>query len=185
MMDAMHLLRRNESVLVIVDVQERLHRVIPNAHEAMRNVAILSHGVTLMGVPTVVTEQYPKGIGPTTPEVAEAAGDAPVVEKREFGSFGNENFVEAMRPYANKTLIVCGFETHVCVMQTALQARARGHRVFVVADAVGSRSPMNNQLALDRMREADCTIVSTEMALFELLGSSEAPEFKAIQQLIK
>jgi len=184
-MDALHLLRRDEAVLIVIDTQEKLHRVIADAHAAMRNIAHLAEGARRLGVPILVTEQYPKGVGPTTPEVRAAAGDAPTIEKHEFGSFHNEAFRAALAPYANKTLILCGFETHVCVMQTALQARAQGHRVFVVADAVGSRSPWDKQLALERMREARCAIVSTEMALFELLGTSDDPEFKTIQKLIK
>ena len=185
MMDAMHLLKRDEAVLVVIDVQDKLHRVIADAHAAMRNVASIAKGARLLGLPVLVTEQYPQGIGSTVAEVKEAAGGAPVIEKREFGGFSNDAFRKAIAPYANKTLILCGFETHVCVLQTALQARGLGHRVFVVADAVGSRSEWNKQLALERMREAGCTIVSTEMALFELLATSAAPEFKEIQKLIK
>lgn len=184
-MDAMHLLKREEAVLIVVDTQEKLHSVITGAHEAIRNIAILSQGARALGVPVMVAEQYPKGLGPTVLEVKEALGGAPVLEKREFGCFANANFRKAMEPYVNKTLIVCGFETHVCVMQTALQARALGHRVFVVADAVGSRVLGNHQLGLSRLREGGCVIVSTEMILFEMLETSTAPQFKDISKLVK
>ena len=184
-MDALHMLKREESVALVIDVQEKLMPVIASSAEVTRNTANLVHGLRILNVPLFVTEQYPKGLGPTVAPVKEAAQGAPVIQKREFGSFANADFRAAMDPYANKTLIVCGVEAHVCVLQTSLQARSRGHRVFVVADAVGSRNPENKQMALDRLREADCTLVTTEMALFELLGTSEAPEFKAIQSLIR
>lgn len=184
-MDAIHLLKRDEAVCIVIDTQERLHAVIGDSHQVMKNVGILARGLQALKVPIIVTEQYPQGIGPTVEEVKEAVGDAPIIEKREFGCFTNEAFCKAVAPYAHKTFILCGFEAHVCVLQTALQARGRGHRVFVVADAVSSRRSENRDMALERLKEAGCTLVTTEMALFELLESSEAPEFKEIQRLIK
>ena len=184
-MDAMHLLKREEAVLIVVDTQEKLHSVIAGAHDAIRNIAILTQGARALGVPLVAAEQYPKGLGPTVLEVKDALGGAPIIEKREFGCFANASFKKMMEPYLNKTLIVCGFETHVCVMQTALQARALGHRVFVVADAVGSRNERNHQLGLSRLREGGCVIVSVEMILFEMLETSAAPVFKEISKLVK
>jgi hypothetical protein len=184
-MDAMHLLKRDESVGLIIDVQERLHGVIDDAERVARKVGVLARGLRVLGVPLLVTEQYPKGVGPTLAEVKAAAGEATLIEKREFGCFGSALFRETMEPYADKTLILCGYETHVCVLQTALQARGRGHRVFVVADAAGSREPENKRMALERLREAGCTVTTVEMTLFELLGSADSPEFKAIQALIK
>ncbi len=184
-MEHLHLIKRNETVCVIIDAQDKLHRVIPDSHEVMRNVAILASGMRELGAPVVVTEQYPKGVGPTCPEIKAVLGDAPIIEKREFSCYANESFQKLMAPYANKTLVLCGFEAHVCVLQTAIQARSRGHRVAIVTDAVSSRSRPNKEAALERLRAAGCCMVTTEMILFELLETSTDPAFKAISQLIK
>lgn len=185
MSDPLHLLKPEEAVLLVIDTQEKLHRVIADAHTVMQNVARLARGAAALGTPIFVTEQYPKGVGPTEPMVKEAVGDAPVIEKVEFGCFANEGFCRALAPHEHRTLVLCGFETHVCVLQTALQARAQGRRVYVVSDAVGSRAKENKDVALARLREGGCVIVSTEMLLFEMLRTAASPAFKTIHALVK
>lgn len=165
----------------MIDVQEAFRKAIPGFDEVASAVATMVRGATLMGVPIVVTEQYPKGLGRTVPAVAEhlPPGTEPV-EKVRFSAAEAEGFDLGGRDQA----LVCGIETHVCVNQTTLDLLEGGVDVQVVSDAVGSRSPENRELGLRRAERAGAGLTSVEMALFELLGGSDAEEFSAVQELV-
>ena len=178
-------LRRDEAVLLVIDEQERL---LPNVFEedrVRRSTIAVVEAAKILGVPLVVTEQYPKGIGNTAADVMEAVGETEVIEKMTFSTFGEPAFVEALEALGRKTLIVVGIESHVCVTQSVLDALTAGYEVHVVSDAVSSRTEANWQIGLNRMRQAGATISSTEMALFELLRVAGTPEFKDVLKLIK
>jgi len=175
-----------ESLLLIIDVQERLWPFISNADQVRDRCRVMMKGATALQVPILVSEQYPKGLGPTLPAIEECRpAAAPVFEKTAFGCLGDEPLASYLENNGRRQLVVCGIETHVCVMQTVLEAVASGYRCALVADAVGSRDEQNRQLAMDRMRQAGVSIVSSEVILFEWMKTARHRAFKTISALVK
>jgi nicotinamidase-related amidase len=138
-------------------------------------------------LPVLVSSQYEKGLGKTIPEIASLLPEQGVHDKLEFSCFANESFRSALQalPQQRKTLLLCGMETHICVLQTALGALAQDYVVHVAADAVGSRSELNWNIGLDRMRAAGAVISSTETILYELLRGSGGAAFKELLPYLK
>jgi nicotinamidase-related amidase len=178
-----NLLDPRQAALVVIDVQERLMPHIDRGEEIIEQCRRLVVGAKLLGVPVIATAQYVKGLGPIVPELQAVLEGAPIIEKREFSAFGRQEFLNAVAGHSQ--LLLCGVETHVCVNQTANDALAAGHAVHVAADAVGSRTEENRRIGLEKMRTAGAVLTSTEAALFELLRTSEHPQFKAISALVK
>ncbi len=175
-------LDRERAVLVVVDVQEAFAKALADFEAVAAATETLARGADAMGVPVVVTEQYPKGLGKTVDRVASALpeGTEPL-EKVRFSATEAEGFDLGGRDQA----LVCGIETHVCVNQTVLDLLTDGVEVQVATDAVGSRTTANRTLGLERMERAGAAMTSVETALFELLGGSDTPEFKRVQALVK
>jgi len=175
-------LDRERAALVVVDIQEAFRKAVPSFDAVAGSAATLVQGAEAMGIPIVVTEQYPKGLGHTVPEVADhlPIGLKPI-EKVRFSAAEAEGFDLNGRDQA----LVCGIETHVCVNQTVLDLLDRGIEVEVVGDAVGSRTDDNRELGLHKVEQAGAVLTSVETALFELLGGSDAAEFKQVQALVK
>jgi nicotinamidase-related amidase len=169
------------TALVVVDVQEAFRKAIPDFDRIANATATLIEGADAIGIPIVVTEQYPKGLGETVPEVAEhlPEGTEPL-EKVCFSATDAEGFDLSGRDQA----LVCGIETHVCVNQTALALLDSGVEVQVAEDAVGSRFDENKRVGLHKMERAGAVMTSVETALFELLGRAGTDEFKRVQRLI-
>ena len=179
-------LRAEECVLGVIDIQEKLLPPIHEKERLVRNSQLLIRLANMLSMPVVVTTQYAKGLGQTVPEIMSLLPGAKPVDKMEFGCFGNGEFCSAISMLSGRnTLLLCGMETHICVMQTALGALNQGLNVHVAADAVGSRSELNWKLGLERMREAGAVISSAEMMTYELLGKSGSPAFKEILQYLK
>jgi nicotinamidase-related amidase len=178
-------LTRAKAGLVVVDVQERLLPAIFEKERVVQNTVRLIQGAGVLQVPLFATEQYRKGLGPTMPEVAATIPGFAPMEKVAFSACGAAGFIPALKAKKVSEAILCGIEAHVCVSQTCLDLLDRGFRVFVVADAVSSRTPENYRFGLDRMRAAGAVIVSTEMVLFELLEEAGTAKFKQILTLIK
>ncbi len=178
-------LTRAKAGLVVVDIQERLLPAIFERERVVQNTVRLIQGATILRVPVFATEQYRKGLGATVPEVAAAIPTFAPLEKVTFSACGAAGFIPALEQKKVADAIVCGIEAHVCVSQTCLDLMDKGFRVFVVADAVSSRTPQNCRIGLDRMRAAGAVIVSTEMVLFELLEQAGTAEFKQILALVK
>ena len=175
-------LDRDRTALVVVDVQEAFRKAIPTFDEVAAATAKLVEGAKAMGVPVVVTEQYPKGLGETVPEVADHLPEGTVpVEKLSFSAAAADGFDLGGRDQA----LVCGIETHVCVNQTVADLLDSLDEVQVAEDAVGSRTADNKRIGLNKMERAGAVLTSVETALFELLGGSDAPEFKEVQGLVK
>lgn len=175
-------LARDRAALVVIDVQEAFRKAVPAFDQVAGAVGTLARGAGELGVPVIVTEQYPKGLGATVEEVAESLPDGALrLEKVRFSASDAEGFDLGGR----EQVIVCGIEAHVCVAQTVLDLLENGTDVHLVADAVGSRSDADAALALRRAERAGATLTSVEAVLFELLGGSDAPEFKAVQELVK
>jgi nicotinamidase-related amidase len=175
-------LDRNRAVLVVVDIQEAFRKALRDFDQVAAAAGTLVEGAAAMGIPIVVTEQYPQGLGTTVPELAARlpVGVEPV-EKVRFSAAEAEGFDLGGRSQA----LVCGIEAHVCVSQTVLDLLAGDIEVQVATDAVGSRSEANRALGLRRRERAGAEPTSVEAALFELLGGSDAPEFKRVQALVK
>jgi len=179
-------LRAEECVLGVIDIQEKLLPPIHEKERLVRNSQLLIRLANMLSMPVVVTTQYAKGLGQTVPEIMSLLPGAKPVDKMEFGCFGNGEFCSAISMLSGRnTLLLCGMETHICVMQTALGALNQGLNVHVAADAVGSRSELNWKLGLERMREAGAVISSAEMMTYELLGKSGSPAFKEILQYLR
>jgi nicotinamidase-related amidase len=178
-------LNRARAGLVVVDIQERLWPAMFEKDRLLQNAVLLIRGCATLGLPILATEQYPKGLGRSVPEVATALAGVAPMEKTAFSACGAAGFAAALEAKQLSQVILCGIEAHVCVTQTALDLLEKGLNVFVVADAVSSRTPENLRLGLDRMRDAGAAIVSAEMTLFELLGKAGTEEFKKILTLVK
>ena len=179
------ILERECTAILVIDFQERFLPVIPDAEKIQANLVLLAKAARILNIPLLVTEQYPKGLGPTVTALAAELGSAQRIEKTSFSCFGEDAFADNLGRTGVDTLILGGVEAHVCVAQTALGALDKGYRVHILADAVGSRNPEHARIALERLRDAGAVISCTEMALFELLGKAGTPEFKQIQSLIK
>jgi nicotinamidase-related amidase len=169
------------AALVVIDVQEGFRKAIPDFDRVAKATATLIEGAGILGVPVLLTEQYPKGLGETVPEVAEhlPVGTEPL-EKVVFSASDAEGFDLGGRDQA----VVCGVETHVCVNQTVLDLLGAGLEVQVAEDAVGSRTEENRRVGLHKMERAGAILTSVETALFELLGRAGTDEFKQVQALI-
>ena len=183
------LLQRDRSALVVIDMQERLMPAIADADAVTRAAGILIEASRQLDVPVVVTEQYPKGLGSTVDAIASRLPNgAAVVEKMTFSAARNFDFasrIDELRAAGRDHIVVCGVESHVCVMQTAADLGAEGCTVHIVADACSSRAPASKEAALARFGALGISRVTTEMVLFEWLEAAGTPEFKAVSRLVK
>lgn len=173
------LIDRDNSALLVVDVQERL---LPHIHDWQRlldNVIWLVRVAQRLGVPVMASEQYPKGIGATHADLRALLPDSAVVEKLHF-SCAAARCLTGLPGAGRRQIVMCGIESHVCVLQSALELRAEGKEVFVVADAVSSRDPANRDLALARMSGHGIEIVAREMVAFEWLKRAGTDEFREV-----
>lgn len=176
---------RNQSQLVIVDMQTKLCSVMPTEiASVIKNCATLLQSAALLEIPSLFTEQYPKGLGPTLPELAEAMTGKKAIEKIAFSCCAEPAFSRQLLG-DHSQVILAGMEAHICILQTALDLLAQGKTVFVLEDAVISRNPENKRNALNRMREAGLIITNTESLVFEWLGVAEGDVFKKISQLVR
>lgn len=177
--------RRAKAGLLVVDLQERFAPVIHDWPRVLQNSLRLVRGARILKLPIFWTEQYPRGLGATVPEIAaELAGLRPL-EKTAFDCCAAPGFLDALRARGVEDVILCGIEAHVCVCQTALGLLEAGLRPFVAADAVSSRTPENARCGLERVQAAGGGVVSTEMILFELLERAGTEEFKQVLALVK
>jgi nicotinamidase-related amidase len=176
---------RAKTGLLVVDIQERLLPAIEGREAVLANAVRLIRGASILGLPIFATEQYRKGLGPSVAEISALINSPPPIEKMSFSCCGAEGLAARLKEANVCDAVLCGIEAHVCVCQSALDLLDTGFRVFVVADAVGSRTAENHRLALARMRDAGAIVVSTEMLLFELLDRAGTEEFKQILALVK
>lgn len=172
-----------DTALLVIDVQERLVPAIRDHRRLVWNVRRLIDGAKVLGVPVFATEQYPKGLGPTVPELAERLGEIP--SKLTFSSGSCGSVLAAMQEQGLGKILVCGMETHVCVQQTVLDLLAAAWKVYVAVDAVGSRFELDYQTGLRRMESSGATLTTTEAALFELCQIAGTPQFKEISRLVR
>ena len=178
-------LDRNSAALLIIDIQERLAVVMDKKEQVVGNTLHLVELAKMLNIPVVVTEQYPKGLGRTLPEISSALPSYLPVEKVSFNCCGEATFNEQIKRLGKKKIIVAGMETHICVLQTSLGLLAEGFDVHLASDAVCSRTKANWRSGLELIRDAGGVITNTETVLFQLLGVAGTPEFKAISNRIK
>lgn len=179
------LISRKDSLLLVVDIQEKLAPAIFEADEITRNSVRLLEAARLLGIPAFVSEHYVQGLGHSVPAIRNAAVDARIFEKIHFSCAAEPGVLEMLRSTGKTQVILTGSETHVCVLQSALGLLAEGFKVFLVADAASSRTPANRDAAFDRMRNAGGQVVTSEMVLFEWLEKGGTDEFRQLLQLIK
>jgi len=176
-----------QCALIVVDIQEKLLPPIWEKERLVRNAQLLTRLAGILKIPSIVTTQYNKGLGNTVPEIASLVPDSPTIDKLMFSCFGSDAFCSLLKrlPGQRTTVLLCGMETHICVMQTALGALREGYMVHVASDAVSSRTELNWRIGLERMRSAGAILSSTEMMIYELLRSSGAPAFKEMLPFLK
>lgn len=184
MSDKIGLPDRKKTAFVLIDIQERLLPVIFENERVIKNTNILIEGRRILDIPLLVTEQYPKGLGHTDPNI-NLPEEKVLVEKMCFSCIASDDFMGEVKKAGAKTLVLFGIEAHICVLKTALEALAEGYQVHVVSDAVSSRTEDNKKVALERMRQAGAFITSTEMILFQMMDYAGTDQFKAISRLIK
>lgn len=180
-------LEAEQCALVVVDIQEKLLPPIFNKEALVKNSQLLIRLAKILDLPIMVTTQYSKGLGATVPEIASLLEGVTAFDKLEFSCFGSDRFRSRLKalPGNRNTVLLCGMEAHICVMQTALGALNEGYLVHVASDAVGSRAEWNWKTGLDRMKSAGAVISSTEMMMYELLRCSGTPQFKELLQYLK
>jgi nicotinamidase-related amidase len=184
----MRLPQRDATILAVIDVQERLLGAFPEEArgQVIRNTGILVESARILGLPILVSEQYPKGLGPTVAELRERLGTAfAPIEKIEFSCGRSPAFRAALETTARRDVLICGVESHVCVLQTAVHLIEDGYAVFVPADAVQSRRALDWERSLRLMEQAGATIGTTETFLFHLLQRAGTDEFRQISRLVK
>ena len=169
--------------LLVIDVQEKLVPLIPDSPALLRNIAFLLDGARTLGMPVQATEQYPKGLGATVPEIAKRLGQRP--DKVAFTCCAVPSIVPGFRSAGRQKIVLAGIETHVCVLQTALDLLALDFQVYVPADAVGSRFHSDHERALHRMERAGAIVTTSETAVFEWVGTAGTPQFKEISRLVQ
>jgi nicotinamidase-related amidase len=179
------LLTANESLLLVIDIQDRLLPAIHEGERVQNQTCVLLQAAEKLHIPAVLTEQYPKGLGQTVPAVKAMAADSPVLEKMHFSAWSEPTIRDRIGSTKRQQVVIAGVEAHVCVLQTALEMAAAGYRTAVVSDAISSRHPESAAVARDRMAAAGIALVTTEMCLFEWLGSASHPEFKTLSRLIR
>jgi nicotinamidase-related amidase len=180
-------LEAEQCALIVVDIQQKLLPPIFHKETLVKNSQLLVRLAKILSIPIMMTTQYSRGLGATVPEVASLLPEITAIDKLEFGCFGSDAFRAGLRalPGSRNTLLLCGMEAHICVMQTALGALNDGYLVHVASDAVSSRAEWNWRIGLDRMREAGAVISCTEMMMYELLRCSGTAQFKEMLSYLK
>ena len=183
---ARHPLDPEECALIVIDIQEKLLPPIFERERVVKNSQLLIRLAGILNIPTIATTQYSKGLGDTVPDVKSLLPQN-AIDKQMFSCFGSDAFCSLLKrlPGRRNTVLLCGMESHICVMQTALSALREGYLVHVASDAVSSRTEWNWKIGLERMRAAGAVISSTEMMIYELLRSSGTEEFRKMLPHLK
>jgi nicotinamidase-related amidase len=173
--------------LVVIDIQEKLLAPIFQKEQLVRNAQLLIRAAGILKIPALVSTQYAKGLGATTPEISSLLPQTEAIDKTQFSCFGSDPFCALLKrlPGNRNTLLLCGMESHICVTQTALAALRDGYLVHIASDAISSRTEWNWKIGLERMRAAGAVISSTEMMIYELMQSSSSAAFKELLPYLK
>lgn len=182
----MAILNERTSQILIIDIQERLINAVYNKAQIEKKATILAHAASILGIPVIVTEQYPKGLGSTIQSIRDGLREkAAYFEKTSFSAIENPGIASALDKTPRKQIVVFGIETHICVSQTATALIAKGYDVTVISDACSSREMSEHAAGLERIKENGAHVITTEIAVFEWLKGARHIKFKEIQNLIK
>lgn len=179
------LLNKDQTLLVIVDVQGKLARIVAESETMIANLEKLIQGVQLLNIPIIWLEQYPQGLGRTVPEIKQHLASLKPIEKVTFSANDNEQFVDELAKHNRNQLLITGIEAHICVYQTVAHLLAQDYEVNVVEDAISSRTIDNKRAGLEKMVSLGATKTTVEMALYEMLRSADSPYFKGVLEIIK
>jgi isochorismate hydrolase len=179
------MLNISNTILLVIDMQEKLARVMYERDLMVANLQKLVKGLNVLEVPIMITEQYPQGLGPTIPEIFSLTPGVSPISKTCFNCCDDKKFLDKFTAVNRKQVLVSGIEGHICVYQTAVDLAARGYEAYAVTDTVTSRTLENRQLAFEMMRQAGVRLTGTEAVLFELLKIAEGEKFKKISQIVK
>lgn len=178
-------INREDCTGLFIDIQERLFPVMDEKELLATRCKILAEGLQILGVPVICTQQYTKGLGETIGELKAVMPSFSFVEKSSFSCMDEPSFVSLLEQSGKKTVLISGIESHVCVLQTAIDLRYQGYCPVILADCISSRSPVEKQIALKRFHMEGILVSTSESILFELTRYSNAPEFKTISKIIK
>jgi len=180
-----HILDRDNTLLLVVDFQQRLLGAFKDPEKFLPNCIKLIKVANILNLPILSTEQYPKGLGPTVDEIKSELTNLKPVEKVAFSCFGESRFVDELSRHSSRQLMVCGIETHICVEQTVLDGIECGYQMHVVSDACGSRKKKDHKTGLRKMEQAGAIVTCSEMAMYEILVRSDSEEFRDVLPLVK
>jgi nicotinamidase-related amidase len=184
-MNRIQLCSLQDSVILIIDVQEKLFQVIHEKEKLADNLQRLVKGAQILGVPILLTEQNPNGLGPTIAAINGLIPDIKPIVKFSFSCCGEKLFMEQLKTITRKNIFVAGIESHICVYQSCIDLLNMGYTVHTITDCISSRTPENRSLGIQRAHDAGAMLTGTEMMLFELLKTAENDKFKAISRIIK
>jgi len=179
------MLTRDNTVLVIIDIQGKLWNVMHEKDDLLNNAQKLVKGMRVLDIPIILTEQNPNGLGPTLPELMELMPEVKPIPKFSFSCCLDAGFQQALKNSNRKQVLICGIEAHICVYQTSLELIAAGYEVQVVADVVSSRVVRNRDIILSRLQSEGAKLTVTESAIYELLQTAQSPSFKELLKVIK
>jgi len=178
------MLETDNTVVLVIDIQGKLASLMQEKERLYDNTARMLRAAKVLGLQVICTEQYPDGLGPTVPQIAEHL-DADPIAKLSFSCWGSEAIRGALKQTGRTQVLISGIETHICVYQTAIDLLAEGYEVHVLTDAVSSRTQANRRLGLERMKDAGAVMTGVEMALFEMLKVAKGDQFKEIAQIVR
>ncbi len=179
-------LDRNQCLCVAIDLQSSILAHMDESERVLHQSSVLLKGMRILGIPIMVTEQCPKGLGPTAKEIQDILGERQrYLPKRAFGVLDDDQFAHLLHETGKHTLVLLGIEAHICLLQSVVDLQEKGYQCVVVADAISSRGKKDAEVALLRMQKEGAILTTTESVLFELLKTSTIPEFKEISKLIK
>lgn len=178
-------IRKEDTVLLIIDMQERLLPAVKDSEALINNCRILIEGCNILGVPIIATEQYSKGLGKTIEPISQLLVGVNPIDKREFSCFKNSEFASKFETLGRRYVIIAGVEAHVCVQQTAFDLMDEDYKPIIIANCISSRKEIDKKFALKRLRDYSADVTTYESILFELLVTSTANEFKAISKLVQ
>lgn len=182
----MNILNEKNCLVLIIDIQDKLINASFNKPEIEKNAVIIAKAAQILGIPVLVTEQYPKGLGSTIQPIKDSLGErAAYIEKTSFSAIENPAIASTIDKSGKKQIIILGIETHICVSQTVTALISKGYDVTVISDACGSRAEHQHLAGLERIKENKAHTITTEIAIFEWLKSARHVKFKEIQNLIK
>jgi nicotinamidase-related amidase len=184
-MSAPMMLNPDNTVLIVIDIQDRLFPAMYDRERLLKNLQKLIKGIRVFDIPVILTEQYPAGLGPTLPEITGLLPDVKPIDKFCFSCCDEERFQEELESLKREQVLIAGIEAHVCVYQTAMDLLGKGYQVQVVVDGISSRDAENKEVCLTKMTNAGISPTTTEMALFELLKIAKGDKFKQISNIVK